>query len=305
MLTLILDIIMHMKKTKVITHRGLNPDVPGFPFESSKQAFEAFLKQGWGLEFDVQFTADGQMIATHDANLKRITGGKDERKLSDVQASEILALRFGDDNALTTVDEVFGMIARTQAEGALSALHLKSLWQSPKHVDVILKAIRESGVRPDQMIVFDVKIDTAQYIHSKMPELPLAASVSHPYDIERYNNAAGGTLISLEQLVASKHLFSWAWVDEWDRADQNEGDKTFCNAETFTALREHGIGIALVTPELHATSPMLPTGQSPHVDGLDRARLLARLREIASLRPDAMCTDHPDELQKICNELTA
>lgn len=293
---------MNKTQIKIITHRGLNPDQSNFPAESSIQAFEQFLVSGWGLEFDVQFTADNKMIAVHDSSLRRITEGKDERKIREVSAIEIMDLRFPDGSSLATVPNLLEMIVKKQASEALSALHLKWFWQTPKYIDVVLRAIKESGVKPNQLIIFDIKIDTARYIHEKMPELRLSASVSHPYDIKRYNYAVGGTLISLNDLLANRKIFWGAWLDEWDRIDEAGGDKTLYSTETFEVLRSNGFDVNLVTPELHATSPSLSGGEA-HQDGIDRGRLLKRFHEIIALRPDGICTDHPALLQGLVGEL--
>ncbi len=278
--------------TRIITHRGLDPDRAGYFAESSAEAFTDQLARGFGLEFDIQFSSDGVMIAVHDATLSRITGGKDTRKVSEVDSKEILAMRF-DGCRLATVREVLDMIRDFQVAGELSALHLKHLWQDEAHMDLLLKEIRDSGISPANFIIFDAKPEAARYIKGKMPELSLSASVSHPYDIERYNSAVGGTLISLYDIVNMSDVFSWAWLDEWDLAAPNGGKKKLLTKETFKALRKSGISIALVTPELHAKSPGLLGGEA-HEDGVDSIRLIARFEEIAVLKPDAVCTDHPD-----------
>ena len=279
-------------ETRVITHRGLDPAIPGYYPESSVEAFRDQLNRGYGLEFDIQFASDDTMIAVHDPTLKRITGGKDERKIRDVASPEILAMEFSGCH-LTTVPQVLSMIANTQAVGAISALHLKHLWQEPRFVVMLLDEIRKSGIRPDQFIIFDVKPEMARYIKGKVPGLELASSVSHPHDIERYNSVVGGTLISIADIIAHKDLFSWAWLDEWDLADKDGGNKVLYTKEVFDRLRANGIRIALVTPEMHAKSPGLLGGEA-HPDGKDHDTLVRRLREIVALRPDAICTDWPD-----------
>lgn len=56
----------------LIAHRGLynNKDVP----ENSLKAFKKAVKNGYGIELDVQLTADDKLVVFHDENLYRMTG---------------------------------------------------------------------------------------------------------------------------------------------------------------------------------------------------------------------------------------
>jgi hypothetical protein len=121
--------------------------------------------------------------------------------------------------------------------------------------------------------------------------------VAHPYDIERYNQCVLGTLLSLEKVLSHKDLFSWVWLDEWDLADKDGGQKQFYTAEVFETLKDQGLKIALVTPELHGTSPGLLGGEA-HPDA-DKSRLFGRIQETINLQPDALCTDYPEEVRQM------
>lgn len=75
-----------------IAHRGLHgPECP----ENSLEAFEAAAAAGYGIELDVQLTADGEAAVFHDATLDRMTataGPVRARSLDDLRA---LPLRGG------------------------------------------------------------------------------------------------------------------------------------------------------------------------------------------------------------------
>ncbi len=58
-------------KGLMYAHRGLHQ--PGVP-ENSMKAFELAAEEGYGVELDVQFTKDHQIVVFHDANLKRMCG---------------------------------------------------------------------------------------------------------------------------------------------------------------------------------------------------------------------------------------
>lgn len=277
---------------KPITHRGFDPSITGFPTESSREAFITHLDRGFGLEFDIRLSRDDVMIAVHDANLKRISKGKDERLIADVTAEELTSIDF-DGAHLMTIPELLREI-ETRTTDTVSAIHLKKASQTPECLDKLLAVLATHD--PKRYILFDATLETARYIKKANPALSIAASVSHPHDIHRYNSVVGGTLYSMEELLANKDLFDWAWLDEWDLSDADGKSKKLLTPETFALLREHGIKIALVTPELHGTSPGLLGGEA-HPDAIPHeTRWKNRMQEIVGLNPDIICTDYPDEV---------
>lgn len=54
-------------------HRGLHDGNRQVP-ENSLQAFRLAVENGYGMELDVQLTADGQLVVFHDKTLKRVCG---------------------------------------------------------------------------------------------------------------------------------------------------------------------------------------------------------------------------------------
>ena len=206
-----------------------------------------------------------------------------------------------EDNTLTTIPHLLYLIKTQSASDSLSALHLKHMHQTPNCMNILLETLQT--IDPKKLIIFDVKVDAAKYLYSHNKQLQIAASVAHPYDIKRYNNAVGGTLMTIEDLIANKNIFTWAWLDEWDLTDKDNGIKSLYNKETFNRLRDQQIKIALVTPELHATSPGL-VGNEAHQDAQNQERLSARFTRIINLQPDAICTDHPDYIYSLINRRT-
>ena len=61
-------------------HRGLYDAAAGIP-ENSVAAFEKAIDAGYGIELDVQLTADGDAIVFHDSTLERLTGKKGSVRL--------------------------------------------------------------------------------------------------------------------------------------------------------------------------------------------------------------------------------
>jgi glycerophosphoryl diester phosphodiesterase len=85
-----------------VAHRGLwTPD--GAP-ENSLAAFQAACAGGYGIELDVQLTADGEAVVFHDDRLERMTGR--EGRVRDHTAADLgaMALRETDETIPTLAD---------------------------------------------------------------------------------------------------------------------------------------------------------------------------------------------------------
>ncbi len=281
----------------VITHRGLEPSHANFFSESSFEAFQDQLSRGFGgIEFDPNPTKDG-IIVMHDSNLSRPTGGKDTRNVADVTTVEIkqIPLKNG---RIPTFDEVLNLIASSDAP--VNALHLKSRFQTPETLRRLINSLRKHEDALSKIIVFDVKADTARQLKTEFPNLRLAPSIADPYDISRYNTSVGGTLMTIEDAIALKNegVIDGVWGDEWDTQGENGSGKQFYTKENFDRLHEVGLFIALVTPELHGTSPGLYGGES-HADAKDTETLFRRIRQVKLAGGDYFCTDYPQEVAEL------
>lgn len=264
--------------------------------ESSFDAFNAHLQRGYGIELDPRPAKNG-LVVIHDGDLKRASGGADLRRVSELTLTEFVTMNFNGSH-LGSFRQVLESIKLHQVDDATSAIHLKHSSQDQTTLDMILADLAVSGLDPDKFIMFDVAIATARYLKEKNPALQLAPSVAHPYDIARYNSVVGGTLLSLEEVLIHRDLFDWVWLDEWDLADRDGGKKKFYTPEIFKTFHDTGLNVALVTPELHGTSPGLLGGEA-HEDARDHKMLMMRIKEILSYGPDAVCTDYPDEVKAL------
>jgi glycerophosphoryl diester phosphodiesterase len=81
-----------------IAHRGLHG---GGVIENTATAFTAAIASGYGIECDLQISADGEAMVHHDGSLGRLTEG--QGRLADMDAAALRAVRFkaGDDRMLT------------------------------------------------------------------------------------------------------------------------------------------------------------------------------------------------------------
>ena len=288
--------VSDMASTNIITHRGLEPGKPDYYPESSYEAFQDHLKRGFNIEFDPNPTKDG-IIVMHDATLKRPTEGRDERNVADLTTEEVLQIPLAN-GRISTFDEVMELIRNS--DSTISALHLKARFQTDETLERIMDALGKYSDIFGKFIVFDITQQTARKLKERYPTLRLAPSVAHPYDIKRYNEIVGGTLWSVEQVLEAKSqgLIDGVWGDEWDTADENGGTKQFYTPDFFERMHNAGLFVALVTPELHGTSPGLYGGES-HADAKDVDTLMARIKEIKKAGADYFCTDYPEEVSKL------
>jgi len=288
-----------MSKIKILTHRGLEPSKDKFFPESSYEAFEDQLSRGFGIEFDINFTSD-EVIISHDSNLKRITNGKDNRSFSEITYDELKDVICSNSSigTIPRFSQVMELIKNSHS--LINAIHLKGKFQEIEKIDSIIRVLKKYKDIFDKILVFDVKPKVARYLKSNIPKIQIAPSVAHSYDIKRYNSYVGGTLISIEDAIKFKHegLYDWVWLDEWDTISSSKGHKKFYTQKIFHKLREGGYKIALVTPELHGTSPGL-LGKEFHSDARNKYILFKRIKDILLLNPDAVCTDWPEEVSKL------
>lgn len=261
------------RKLSIVTHRGLDPEKKGYYAESSREAFADQIARGFGLEFDLLETSDGRIVVAHDPH----------------------SLKSLEKNAVS-FRELLEMIGKNKENRSINAIHIKSKLQQKETMKKFCEEMRDAST--NQFVLFDLTVESARYLKTLNSALGLAPSVAHPYDIERYNTAVGGTLLPIEKAIENKDIFTWVWLDEWDRTDQNAGTKSLYNKETFDRLREAGFKIALVTPELHATSPNLLGGEA-HQDAATQNALEERFDEIVALQPDAICTDYPEKIKDL------
>ncbi|MDR3514032.1 MAG: glycerophosphodiester phosphodiesterase [Caulobacteraceae bacterium] len=90
-----------------IAHRGLwSPD--GAP-ENSLGAFQAACSAGYGIELDVQLSADGEAMVFHDGKLARMTGA--EGRISDHTAADLGQLKLaGSEEIVPTLSETLTLV---------------------------------------------------------------------------------------------------------------------------------------------------------------------------------------------------
>jgi glycerophosphoryl diester phosphodiesterase len=92
-----------------LAHRGLHDRAAG-RVENSRAAVRAAVEAGYGVEIDVQLSADGEAMVFHDATLDRLTaetGALRARAAADLGA---IALKDGGET-IPTLAEILGIVA--------------------------------------------------------------------------------------------------------------------------------------------------------------------------------------------------
>ncbi len=100
-----------------------------------------------------------------------------------------------------TFDDLLNTIDARRQIGEYSALHLKYKFQQKKYIDSIIYSMKRHPSIEEKIYIFDASIETAEYIKSLIPAIKIFPSVAHPYDIKRYNECVGGTLLSVEEVL--------------------------------------------------------------------------------------------------------
>lgn len=105
-----------------LAHRGLHgPEV----VENSRSAFEAAVAAGYGVELDVQLSADGVPVVFHDDTLARLAGTGD--KVASLSAAELgQAHLLGVDEGIPTFAEVLTVLADTPTMVELKTSRLRA-----------------------------------------------------------------------------------------------------------------------------------------------------------------------------------
>lgn len=177
----------------IIAHRGASHDAP----ENTLAAFNLAWEQGAdGIEGDFYLTKDGQIICTHDKDMKRTAGR--EVKVAEANFQELRKLDVGSwKNAkfaaerMPSLKEVFA----TVPQGKKIFIEIKC---GPEIVPQLKKEVASASLKPEQMIV--IAFD-AQVIAAVRKEIP--AIKAHWLTSYKEDKATGKWSPTLDQVLAT------------------------------------------------------------------------------------------------------
>lgn len=142
-----------------IAHRGLHDAAAGV-IENTASAFAAAIAAGYGIECDVQISADGEAMVHHDDTLGRLTEGSG--RLAEMSAGELCKVRFkrGVDRMLTLAE-----LCELVAGRAPLAVELKSRFDGDCRLAARTAAVLTAYDGPAAAMSFDpVMVEALQAI---------------------------------------------------------------------------------------------------------------------------------------------
>jgi glycerophosphoryl diester phosphodiesterase len=189
-----------------IAHRGLHDSENGIT-ENTAAAARAAIAAGYGIEVDLQVSADGEAMVHHDAELGRLTDGEGRLDQTSAAALKRVAFRGGNERMLT-LGELCDLVG-----GRVALLpELKSRFDGdgrlPGRVATVLGGYRG----PAAPMSFDPR--QLQVLRQKAPRLPrgiVAAQYRpHPYwdQMPPWLRYGMGSL--LPALTARPHFVAYA-----------------------------------------------------------------------------------------------
>lgn len=153
----------------ILGHRGARRDAP----ENSQLAFDLALDQGAvGVEFDVRLGGEGRVIVLHDADLTRVTGGRDTRHAEALSQQDLARVDLGQGQAVPTLLQV---LQWARGNGALLNVELKSdVSDARALVWGVLAAIAASRIDSRQLLLSSFSLRLLRALYKAAPELPRA-----------------------------------------------------------------------------------------------------------------------------------
>lgn len=142
---------LHWLTARPIAHRGLHDSAAGGALvENTIEAAEAAAAAGYGIECDVQLTADGEVVVFHDDTLDRLTVGKG--LLRDMSLAALRDVAFKNcPSRIPTLQEFLARIA-----GRVPVIiELKSRWDGSVELAEKSARIASEYSGPTALMSFD------------------------------------------------------------------------------------------------------------------------------------------------------
>lgn len=159
-----------------LAHRGLHDAAAGV-IENTASAFAAAIAGGYGIETDLQISADGEAMVHHDDALGRLTSGSG--RLADMSAAAIKAVRFK-----ASADRIMTLGELCDAVGgrATLVLELKSHFDGDRRLVARVAEVLETYAGPVAVMSFDpAMVEAVRQIAPGLPRGIVAERhYSHP-----------------------------------------------------------------------------------------------------------------------------
>lgn len=93
-----------------VAHRAYHDITQGRP-ESSRAAIKAAIAAGYGIEIDLQLTADGAAMVFHDYDLTRLTGQAGPLRQRSAEEAAAIPLLHGDGETIPRFEDILDLVA--------------------------------------------------------------------------------------------------------------------------------------------------------------------------------------------------
>ncbi|MGE0565479.1 MAG: glycerophosphodiester phosphodiesterase family protein [Pseudolabrys sp.] len=162
-----------------IAHRGLHDAAHGV-IENTASAVRAAVAGNYGIEVDLQISADGEAMVHHDDTLGRLTEGS--ARLTDLTASALKAVSFkATSDRIMTLGELCDLVA----ERVVLVLELKSRFDGDRRIAERAAAVLAGYRGPVAAMSFDpVLVET---IRTTAPGLARGIVAERRYNHQEWN----------------------------------------------------------------------------------------------------------------------
>jgi glycerophosphoryl diester phosphodiesterase len=188
-----------------IAHRGLWR-TGGAP-ENSLAAFEAACRKGYGIELDVQLSADGEAMVFHDEILDRLTASAG--LLEEQTADDLCALRLlGSNQAIPTLAQALAVIG----ERAPVLVELKTPCGQEGLLEERVAELLSAHTGPSAVLSFNP--DALAWLARNEPKLARGLNANKPEQLALAERAGADFLSVCLDLTVTEGLQGWRRMGE-------------------------------------------------------------------------------------------
>src|SRR6185437_14845928 len=165
-----------------LAHRGLHDERAGV-IENTPTAIRAAIDNGYGMELDLQITADGEAVVHHDDALGRLT--EDSGRLAEMTVAAIKAAAFkATTDRIITLRELCALVAGR----ATMTLELKSRFDGDLRLAAHVAQVLSGYSGPVAVMSFDP--DLIEAVRLAAPALARGIIAERRYDWGSFSPAA-------------------------------------------------------------------------------------------------------------------
>ena len=192
-----------------VAHRGLHDRARGI-IENMPSAAQAAIDANFGIECDIQLTADGEAMVHHDDALGRLTEGSGA--LLGMTAAELKAVRFNDTSErMMSLGDLCALVA-----GRVPlVIELKSHFDGDRRLVARMAEVLASYRGPVAGMSFDP--DQVLALRALMPELLRGIVAERSYDEADWPDATPAqreSMLHLRHALRTRPHFVAYWIDE-------------------------------------------------------------------------------------------